>query len=141
MIDELNPLAAHERLQSGEYVYLDVRTVEEFVAGRPTGALNIPIGHMDQNSGRMVANPDFMKVVETLLPKDAKIIVGCKSGGRSASACQLMDQVGYQQLWNVVGGFLGKSAPGGFVIQKGWSQLGLPTEVGSAGENQAEKTR
>ena len=131
MYEELDPQAAHARLKGGEYVYLDVRTVEEFQAGRPAGARNVPLLNADQDSGRMVPNPAFLDSVEKVLPKDAKIIVGCKSGGRSASACQVMAQAGYKHLWNMQGGFHGKKGPQGSVFAKGWTDHNLPTESGA----------
>ncbi len=84
-------------------IYVDVRSVPEFTAGHPAGAINIPILHMIQ--GQMAPNPDFKQVVQKILPKDKKLIVGCKSGGRSQSACQLLQQLGYTDLSNVAGGF------------------------------------
>ena len=70
-----------------------------------------------------------MADVTASFSKSAKLIVGCKSGGRSARACQLLASMGYQHLWNVDGGFGGKVDPRGQTI-KGWASLGLPVETG-----------
>ena len=68
----------------------------------------------------MIPNPDFQAVAQAVLPKDKKLLVGCKSGGRSQRACEILSQLGYQNLSNVDGGF------GGNDHQPGWQGLGLP---------------
>jgi rhodanese-related sulfurtransferase len=108
-----------------EVIYLDVRSVAEFEAGHAQGAINIPIMHFTPQFG-MSPNPDFAAVVEASLAKDAKIVVGCKSGGRSARACEVMSQMGYADVTNIRGGFVGAMDNVGRVIEPGWSMLGLP---------------
>jgi rhodanese-like protein len=61
------------------------------------------------------------------LPKDSKLVVGCKSGMRSARACELMSQMGYSNVANVRGGFVGAMDNFGRVVEPGWSMLNLPT--------------
>lgn len=123
---DVSPQEAYDRLQSdSECIYLDVRSVPEFEAGHPIGAINIPLLHLDPNRG-MTPNPDFSAVVEAVLPKDAKIFIGCKSGGRSANACQLMSQMGYSDVTNVRGGFVGQMDNFGRMVEAGWSALNLP---------------
>ena len=47
-IGQLTPPEAHDILKTNrEAVYLDVRTVEEFEAGHPAGAHNVPILFVD----------------------------------------------------------------------------------------------
>ena len=80
----------------------------------------------------MTPNQDFLAVVEANLPKDAKLLIGCKSGGRSAHACELLSQAGYTDVANVRGGFGGAMDNFGRLIEPGWSMLNLPasTEAG-----------
>src|SRR5262252_6993513 len=73
------PKEAAALLEEG-WAYLDVRSIPEFEQGHPAGAANIPLLHFQ--NGRMAPNPDFTRVVEATFPKDAKIVVGCKVGGR-----------------------------------------------------------
>ncbi len=54
------------------------------------------------------------------------MLVGCKSGGRSAAASQTMERAGYTHLWNVLGGFHGGQDEVGDVVP-GWEDAGLPT--------------
>jgi rhodanese-related sulfurtransferase len=131
----INPEEAKKLLDSdSSYVYLDVRTPAEFQAGRPTGAINIPVAEMNPVSGSMELNPKFMDVVTAHIGKEAKVIVGCRSGARSAAAQELMHQAGYTDTSNMLGGFGGKSDATGQVITEGWSTLGYPTERGDAGD-------
>jgi rhodanese-related sulfurtransferase len=106
-------------------IYLDVRSRKEFTAGHPKGAINIPI--MEPNAwGQLSLNEEFLQVVEKLLPKDAKLVIGCLSGKRSEAACQILAESGYTDLANVKGGFGGAKDMLGRVAQPGWIQLGLP---------------
>src|SRR5262245_55457865 len=124
---EVSAQEAHDLMQQdADYIYLDVRSVPEFEAGHAARAINIPIMHFTAGAG-MSPNPDFAAVVEASLPKDAKLVVGCKSGVRSARACELMGQMGYSDLTNVRGGFVGAMDNTGRVVEPGWSMLNLPT--------------
>lgn len=124
---DLNAQEAHDLMQSDpDYIYLDVRSVPEFEAGHPTRAINIPLMHFSPGAG-MSPNADFTAVVEAALAKDAKLVVGCKTGGRSARACEMMSQMGYANVANVRGGFVGATDNLGRVTEPGWSMLNLPT--------------
>ena len=130
---EVSPQEAHDQMQNDpEYIYLDVRSTPEFEAGHPAGAKNIPLLHL--GPGGMTPNEDLTKVVEANLPKDAKIVVGCKTGGRSARACEIMAQMGYTNVANVRAGFVGAMDNFGRVVEPGWSMLNLPVETGSGGD-------
>jgi rhodanese-related sulfurtransferase len=123
---EMSAQEACDLMQSDpEVIYLDVRSVPEFEAGHAAGAINIPIMHFTPQAG-MSPNPDFPAVVEANVPRDAKLVVGCKSGVRSARACEMMSQMGYTDLTNVRGGFVGAMDNFGRVIEPGWSMLNLP---------------
>jgi rhodanese-related sulfurtransferase len=131
---EVSPQEAYELMQSDpDYIYLDVRSVMEFEAGHPEGAINIPIMHFAPGQG-MSPNEDFPAVVEANLPKDAKLVVGCKTGGRSARACDILSQMGYTNTANVRGGFVGMTDNFGRLVEPGWSMLNLPSSTDSPDE-------
>ncbi len=133
-INQTTPQAAHAVLTAdGEAVYLDVRTEEEFAAGHPAGAINVPIA-VPNPSGGMLLNPDFQRVVESLLPRDKPIFCGCQSGGRSQKAAEILTETGYTDVTNVRGGFGGARDPSGQLLVPGWIDGGLPicTEVDEA---------
>jgi len=129
MPEHLTPKEAHAKIKAEPAtVYVDVRSVEEFEAGHAQGAWNIPLNLYDAASGRMVPNPDFVKVVQAHFKPDAPLVLGCKGGGRSMTACGVLGQLGYQKLYNLAGGYSGKGdqAPG-------WEQSGLPVSTDNAG--------
>jgi rhodanese-related sulfurtransferase len=125
-VKEITPQQAHEVLEKDTgAVYIDVRTEREFTAGHPEGAVNIPVAFPDPARG-MVMNADFVRIVESNYPKEKKIIVGCQAGPRSNAAAGLLQQAGYQDISNMVGGFGGMRDPMGKVLAPGWSSLDLP---------------
>lgn len=127
-IEELTPEAAKKILdENAEAIYLDVRSIQEFEAEHPEGAINIPILHQDP-SGSMVPNPDFEAVVEANLSTEKVLVVGCLRGGRSMKACLVLETLGFDNLYNVIGGFGGVMDPRtGQVSQAGWKDCNLPT--------------
>lgn len=123
---EISPQEAWNALrQDAESVYIDVRTVEEFAAGHPEGAVNIPIAFHDPARG-MVHNADFLEVVAKHFSKDRKLMLGCQAGPRSHNAANLLERQGYRDVASVRGGFGGLRDPYGQVVAEGWAALGLP---------------
>jgi rhodanese-related sulfurtransferase len=80
---------------------IDVRTAAEFSRGTIAGAQNIELARLPAN-------------VDALDPQ-APVVLMCQSGGRSAQACALLDQRGFQRVYNLGGGI------------SGWARAGLPT--------------
>jgi rhodanese-related sulfurtransferase len=132
-IPQLTPTEAHDilRREPGA-VYLDVRTEEEFEAGHPAGARNVPVVFFDQATRQPKPNPDFLASVERHLPRATKLLVGCQSGMRSQRACELLAEAGYADLTNVRGGFGGARDQSGRIAVPGWRDAGLPVETGRA---------
>jgi rhodanese-related sulfurtransferase len=125
-IKEVTPQQTHDILSAdASAVYIDVRTEREFANGHPQGAINIPVAFPDPARG-MVMNADFVKVVEANFPHDKKIIVGCQAGPRSNAAAGFLQQAGFQDISNMIGGFGGMRDPMGTVIAPGWANSGLP---------------
>ena len=125
-VKEITPQQAHDILSADTtVVYIDVRTEREFANGHPAGAVNIPIAFPDPARG-MMANPDFVSVVEKNFSKDKKIIVGCQAGPRSTAASRMLEQAGFQDVSNMLGGFGGMRDQMGRVVALGWAESGLP---------------
>jgi rhodanese-related sulfurtransferase len=101
------------RRQEDGWVYVDVRTVGEFAAGHPTGAVNVPVAFPGMFGAQ--PNPEFLTVLQRLFPPDTPLLLGCKTGARSAYACDVLAQAGYTRLANVAGGILA------------WDAAALPT--------------
>ena len=124
-VKEITPQQAHDILSKDpSVVYIDVRTEREFANGHPQGAVNIPVAFADPARG-MVMNPDFVRVVEANFPHEKNIIVGCQAGPRSNAAAGFLQQAGFQQISNMLGGFGGMRDPMGSVIAPGWAASGL----------------
>ncbi len=127
--EEINNEEAASRLDAGDgHVYVDVRSVPEFQDGHPAGAVNVPVMH--RQALGMVPNADFLSVMEARFPRDAKLLVGCLSGQRSAAAAGILGAAGFTGVSNVKGGYGGLRAPSGESLEKGWAELGLPTGSG-----------
>jgi rhodanese-related sulfurtransferase len=76
-------------------VILDVRTPEEFELSRIPNSKNIDF-YNPQN---------FMQEIEKL-DKDNNYYVYCRTGVRSANSCQLMSELGFKNVYNLVGGIV-----------------------------------
>ncbi|PRQ47300.1 putative thiosulfate sulfurtransferase [Rosa chinensis] len=105
---------AHELLLAG-HKYLDVRTPEEFSAGHPSGAVNIP--YLYKVGSGMSKNPEFVKEVSSHFRKHDEIIVGCQLGKRSMMAAADLVAAGFSGITDIAGGYAA------------WTQNRLPTEL------------
>lgn len=79
---------------------LDVRTEDEVEEGYIPNATNIDI-HKGQ---------EFISEIEKL-DKTKNYYVYCRSGARSAKACAIMTQLGFENTYNLLGGFLEWDGP------------------------------
>jgi rhodanese-related sulfurtransferase len=131
---------AHELLENDGHRLVDVRSVAEFEAGHPAGALNLPWMFLDAR-GRSL-NPDFVAVFERLFPdKDAKVVLSCQSGSRSMQALTALEARGYERLVDLRAGWGGGRDAFGQLSERGWLQEGLPTDTGAGGERSWETLR
>ncbi len=118
---------AAELIQNDGYVYVDVRSIPEFDAGHPDGAYNIPLLHATPTGMR--PNGDFMAVVAATFPKDAKLVLGCRSGNRSLRAAEALAASGFSNVVDQRAGFDGARDAFGQVLEPGWKNAGLPVSV------------
>ena len=119
-VRETTPDEAFEKMRNEGAVYLDVRTPEEFDEGHPQGAKNVPV--LNSIDGERIPNENFVDEVKHILSVDDKIVVGCRTGGRSHKGCELLLEAGFKDVSNVMGGFVGTPHAAG------WSSLNLPVE-------------
>lgn len=73
-------------------VLLDVREPNETNLGRIPGAIVIPRGTMESK-------------IEPLIPRDAKLVIYCAGGNRSALAADTLQQMGYSNVASMAGGW------------------------------------
>jgi adenylyltransferase/sulfurtransferase len=74
---------------------LDVREPGEWDAGHVEQARHIPLGQLPQRLEEV--------------PRDADVVVTCRSGGRSARAVAFLRQQGFTRVKNLAGGMLAYS--------------------------------
>jgi adenylyltransferase/sulfurtransferase len=90
---EIDVIGLKEKIDRGDnFVLIDVREPHEYKICNIPGARLIPLG-------------EFPKHVDEF-DKEADIVIHCKSGMRSAKACAVLRQAGFQHVRNVVGGIL-----------------------------------
>ena len=112
----ISPAEALAKMNEG-YTYIDVRTPDEFAELRPAGSVNVPL------------TEDFASQM-TAYPKDAKLVLGCRSGNRSMKAARALIAAGYTDLFEQRTGRDGSKGAFGEVTEVGWTKAGLPTEKG-----------
>jgi rhodanese-related sulfurtransferase len=99
------PQLAWELFSTGQAVLIDVRTTEErkFV-GHVPGSV-----HVAWASGTaMTRNPRFVRELEAKAPKDAIVLLLCRSGKRSDLAAEAAAKAGFTRVFNVLEGFEGE---------------------------------
>ncbi|MBW7871695.1 MAG: rhodanese-like domain-containing protein [Flavobacteriia bacterium] len=75
-------------------VVIDVRTVEECREGMIEKAINLDIINTDK----------FISEVEKM-DRSKNYYLYCAAGGRSGNACALMTEMGFENVFNLMGGF------------------------------------
>ncbi len=94
----MQDISVHElkqRKDAGEELYIiDVREPAEYEAVN-MGALLIPLGK--------ILNAQIDEIEDW---KDKELIVHCRSGVRSVTACTMLDQMGFTNTKNLAGGIL-----------------------------------
>jgi phage shock protein E len=78
---DISSMDARRLVQAGARL-VDVRTPDEFAAGHIPGALNIPVQQLDAR-------------MSELRPKDAAVVVYCRSGHRSGNAARVLKSAGF----------------------------------------------
>lgn len=95
---EASPEEGKSMVVAGDVRILDVRTPQETARGIVTGALLIPVQTLEERWKE--------------IPKDGRrTLVYCAGGERSAAACEFLTRQGYENLYNLAGGFHAWSGP------------------------------
>lgn len=80
-----------EYRKNGHAVLLDVREEDEYEEGHVPGSVNLPLSRIAEAE-------------KVLTDKTAKLYVYCRSGARSAKACMVLKEAGYDAV--NIGGML-----------------------------------
>ncbi len=90
---EIDVVELKQKIDRGDnFVLIDVREPHEYKICNIPGAKLIPLGEFPQHVGEFNPEDD--------------IVIHCRSGMRSAKACAVLRQNGFQHVRNVVGGIL-----------------------------------
>jgi rhodanese-related sulfurtransferase len=127
---------AYERWKAAPetVMILDVRTPEEYLfVGHPPMAWKIPLAaqsyEWDAEKAQfpMKPLPDFVARVKQVAKPENKILVTCRSGGRSAMAVNALAQAGFKNVYNIVDGMEGDGNGDSDSLAKGgWKNSGCP---------------
>lgn len=103
-IKECDVEQVRKRVKSGAML-IDVREDDEFRSSHAEGA---------RHMGRGVIERD---IVGAIPDKDAEIILYCGGGYRSALSADMLQKMGYTNVWSMDGGW------------KAWKESGAPTDM------------
>jgi sulfur-carrier protein adenylyltransferase/sulfurtransferase len=105
-IDEVDVTQAREKLAGDDRpLVVDVRELDEWTEGRIPGAIHIPRGFLESR-------------IEQAAPDRAQpILLYCAAGNRSAFAAKSLEELGYENVVSLAGGYTD------------WKRSGLPTEL------------
>ncbi len=91
---QVNVDKVRELVESNAYI-VDVREVREFENGHIKGAKNIPLSELRERVNE--------------IPKDIPVYLHCRTGQRSYNATLALQNLGYKNIYNITGSFLGLS--------------------------------
>lgn len=103
-IKDVNTVEAIELINHKNAVIVDVREEAEYKSGHLLNAKLIPLGALSKRMGELERY------------RDKPLLLVCRSGQRSASACALLGKQGFTQAYNLSGGVMG------------WQKSNLPLE-------------
>lgn len=100
-IQEIEPRTLVEWLQEDrEFRLIDVRSIAEFSQGMIPRGEQLPLHLLPLRTDE--------------LERDREIVLYCRTGARSAQACMLLSERGFDSVYNLRGGIVG------------WARQGLP---------------
>lgn len=87
----ISPENAKNMMEDMSVTILDVREPMEFSSGHIPNAQNLPVGAVRRKAAAELPDPD------------ATILVYCLSGMRSATACAILSELGYTNVYDLGG--------------------------------------
>ena len=91
---QINVDKVRELVESGAFI-VDVRETYEYKRGYIKGSVNIPLSRLRSSL--------------TEIPKDRPVYLHCRTGQRSYNAVMALQNLGYDNVYNITGSFLGLS--------------------------------
>lgn len=103
-IKDVETVEALQLINHKNALVLDVREESEYKSGHILNAKWIPLGKLADRTGELERY------------RDQPVVVVCRSGNRSATACSLLGKKGFTQAVNLAGGVMA------------WEKSSLPLE-------------
>lgn len=103
-VKEVDSNAALQLINHKNALVLDVREPSEYQAGHVLNAMLVPLGKLKE------------RITELEKYQDQPMVVVCRSGNRSGTACALLGKRGFTQAYNLAGGMMA------------WQKANLPVE-------------
>lgn len=103
-IKEVNCVAALQLINHKNACVLDVREADEYKGGHVLNAILIPLGKLNERIGELEKY------------RNQPMVVVCRSGNRSGTACAMLGKHGFEQAYNLEGGVMA------------WQKANLPLE-------------
>ena len=91
---QINVDKVRELVEGGAYI-VDVRERYEYEEGHIKGALNIPLSELRKTISK--------------IPRDKPVYLHCRTGQRSYNAVMALQNMGFENVYNITGSFLGLS--------------------------------
>ncbi|MDO9045334.1 MAG: rhodanese-like domain-containing protein [Methanobacteriaceae archaeon] len=92
-IKNITSIEARKLMKNEDLIILDVRAPWEFAEG-----------HIKNSENLDFTDPDFSDNLKKL-DKNKKYLVYCKTGRRGAMALETMKNIGFNNLYNLIGGY------------------------------------
>src|SRR5687767_7412951 len=104
-IDEIDASRARELVGEAEAAVVDVRERDEWEEGHIPGAVHIPRGSLESR-------------IESAVPDRSRtLVVYCAGGSRSAFTAKTLEELGYEHVLSLTGGFTD------------WKRNGFPFDI------------
>src|SRR5918997_3735100 len=107
-IEEIDARSASALLERDEAVAVDVREQNEWNEGHLPGAVHVPRGFLEQ------------RIEQSAPDRQQPVVLYCAGGARSALAAKTLEELGYERVYSLAGGFTD------------WKRNGLPFEIPQA---------
>jgi rhodanese-related sulfurtransferase len=104
-VKEVDTVAALQLINHKDAIVLDVREPNEYASGHVLNSKHIPLGKLKERMGELEKY------------RDRPVVVVCRSGNRSGTACFLLGKQGFTQAHNLAGGV------------QAWQKNKLPLEI------------
>jgi len=103
-IREVDSAAALQLINHKNALVLDVREESEYKLGHILGSKLVPLNKLNERMGELEKH------------KEQPVVVVCRTGNRSGTACTLLGKQGFSQAYNLAGGVTA------------WQKANLPLE-------------